>query len=1121
LDIAAWLRALGLERYVEAFHANDIDAAMLRTLTADDLKELGVASLGHRRKLLEAIAALDPPSSAATVADAAAPSSNSVARQEAERRQLTVLFCDLVGSTELAAALDPEGMGQVIRTYQERCTGLVRRWEGRVARYLGDGVLAYFGWLRAHEDDAERAVRAGLELVESVARIEKPAGGHLAARVGIATGLVMVGDLIGDGAAQEETVVGETPNLAARLQALAEPGAVVVAAGTRRLVGGLFAFDDLGPQRLKGFAEPLAAFRVEGEGGAEGRFEALRGRRLTPLVGREHELAILLERWSWAKEGDGQVMLLSGEPGIGKSRLVQALRERLTGEPCTPLSHFCSPHHANSTLYPVIGLLERAAGLAPEDKPEQRLAKLATLLARSADRLDEAVALVGALLSIPTEGRYPPLDLSPQRQKQRTLEVLLDQLAGLAAKQPVLAVYEDVHWVDPTTLELLDLMVERIRRRPVLALITFRPEFKPPWAGQAHVTQAPLNRLGRRQGAAIVERLTGGRSLPDEVLGQIVAKTDGVPLFVEELTKTVLESGLLRDEGDRYELAGPLPPLAIPATLHDSLMARLDRLAPIKDVAQTAAVIGREFSHDLLAAVSPLPPPELDTALDQFVGAELIFRRGMPPEAVYSFKHALVQDAAYQSLLKSKRQQLHRAIAQRLQEHFPGVRDAHPEVLAHHYTRAGLAEQAVAYWLIAGKRAGQRSANLEAIAHLTAGLEILTALPETPERARLELPLQMALGAPLIATKGYAAAEVERAYSRARELAGQLGETAQLFRVSRGLCYFHHVGARLRTSHRLGEELLDLAGRSQERTFEIEAHHAAGCNMYHLGHFAAARHHFEQSIALDAGERHGAHIQLYGSDVGVFCRAYLGHSLWQLGFPDRALELAREAQALADRLAHPFSVALAMAYAAMLQQFRRDRAGACAQAEAAIALCTEQRFEYYLAWAMMIRGWSAPDEEPLPARIAAMREGLARLLKTGAQLRRPHYLACLAEMCGQAGMPEQGLAAVAEGLEVAESKSETWCSAELQRLQGNLLLQQDRNNIAPAEASFRAAVEVAERQGAKSLQLRAATSLASLWAEQGKRAQARGLLAPVYGWFTEGFETADLKKAKTLLGALR
>ena len=478
----------------------------------------------------------------------------------------------------------------------------------------------------------------------------------------------MVGELIGEGAAQEQTVVGETPNLAARLQALAAPGSVVISQATRRLVGGLFELADLGPQRLKGFAEPLAAWRVEGEGRAEGRFEALHGERLTPLVGREHELGILLERWAWAKDGDGQVVLLSGEPGIGKSRVIRALRERLGDEPYTPLSHYCSPYHTNSALYPVIGLLERAARLDRDDPPEAQLAKLEAVLGRASDRLDEVVPLLAALLGVPTGERYPALALTPEVQKRRTLQALVDQLAGLAAQQPVLALYEDVHWIDPSTLELLGLVIERIRQLPVLVLITFRPEFQPPWTGQAHVTTLTMSRLGRRQGADLVARVTGDKPLPAEIVEQIVARTDGVPLFVEELTKTVLELGLLADAGDHYELSGPLPPLAIPTTLHDSLMARLDRLAPVKEVAQIGAVIGREFSHELLAAVAPMSDDQLDDALEQLVHSELVFRRGTPPEATYSFKHALVQDAAYQSLLKSKRQQLHARIAEVLEE---------------------------------------------------------------------------------------------------------------------------------------------------------------------------------------------------------------------------------------------------------------------------------------------------------------------------------------------------------------------------------------------------------------------------------------------------------------------
>jgi class 3 adenylate cyclase len=641
-DVEHWLQGLGLAQYARTFAENDIDLEVLPHLNEQDLEKLGV-SLGHRKKLLHAIGALSAGSQSLRAGPAAEEAQAGSGRSaEAERRQLTVMFVDLVGSTELAARLDPEDMGQVIRAYHGCCTEVVARWDGHVAKYMGDGVLAYFGWPQAHEDEAERAVRAGLAITTAVGQLSNPGGELLAARTGIATGLVMVGELIGEGAAREQAVVGETPNLAARLQALAAPGSVVISQGTRRLVGGLFELADLGPQRLKGFAEPLSAWRVEGEGRAEGRFEALHGKHLTPLVGREHELGILLERWAWAKDGDGQVVLLSGEPGIGKSRVIRTFRERLGDEPYTPLSHFCSPYHTNSALHPIIAQLERAAAFARADESEARRAKLENLLGQATEHLDEAVPLIGALLGLPADARYPALNLSPQRQKQRTLEILIEQLAGLARDRPVLELYEDLHWVDPSTLELLDLLVERVRTLPVLAVLTYRPEFSPPWSGHAHVTSLPLNRLGRRQGAAIVERLTGGKSLPGEILEDIVAKTDGVPLFVEELTKTVLESGLLIDAGNHYALTAPMPSLAIPATLQDSLMARLDRLAPVKEVAQTAAVIGREFSHELIAAVSPLAVAELDAALDQLVASGLIFRRGTAPEATYSFKHALV-----------------------------------------------------------------------------------------------------------------------------------------------------------------------------------------------------------------------------------------------------------------------------------------------------------------------------------------------------------------------------------------------------------------------------------------------------------------------------------------------
>jgi class 3 adenylate cyclase len=650
VDIAAWLRELGLERYEPAFRENEIDWEVLPELTEADLEKLGLL-LGPRKKLLKAIAELSGKPIA--LSPEATPPPRPV-RPEAERRQLTVLFCDLVGSTELSARLDPEEMREVIGAYQTAVAEVVRRWDGHLAKYMGDGALAYFGWPQAHEDDAERAVRAGLELVQTVAVLTPAASSALQVRVGIATGHVVVGDLGSQGPSDKDSVVGETPNLAARLQALAEPGSVVISQATRRLVGGVFELDELGPQRLKGFAEPLVVWRISGESRAEGRFEAKSAASLTPLVGREEEIALLLRRWQQAKDGEGQVVLLSGEPGIGKSRLVRELRARFGDESHRRLTYQCSPYHQTSPLHPLIAQLEHAAGFERDDSPEAKLDKLERLLMLGSHQLDQALPLIAALINIPTDNRYRSLDLTPQRRKHWTLEVLLEQLQGLAAEQPILLVYEEVHWIDPTTEELLGMVIERVGRLPVLLLITFRPEFVPPWSGLPHLSTLALTRLGRREGAAMVDRVVGEKPLPPEVAGQIVAKTDGVPLFVEELTKTVLEAGLLRERDDRYELAGPLPPLAIPASLHDSLLARLDRLAPVKEVAQIGAVIGREFSHELLAAVANRPEPELQSALDQLIDTELIFRRGVPPDATYSFKHALVQDAAYGTLLKSE-----------------------------------------------------------------------------------------------------------------------------------------------------------------------------------------------------------------------------------------------------------------------------------------------------------------------------------------------------------------------------------------------------------------------------------------------------------------------------------
>jgi class 3 adenylate cyclase len=738
MDIEAWLQGLGLERYVPAFRDNEIDWEVLPKLTSEDLREIGVAPIGHRRKLLDAIAALGgsaPPAVVrAAVSDASAPA-------QAERRQLTVMFCDLVGSTALSARLDPEDLRAVIGAYHRCVAAVIERAGGFVAKYMGDGALAYFGYPRADEHDAERAVRAGLQLVDAVAGLDTVTGAPLQVRVGIATGLVVVGDLIGQGAAQEHAVVGETPNLAARLQALAEPGTVVIAPSTRRLTGGVFDYEDLGAVEIKGLEAPVVASRVLRESGAESRFEALRA-TATPLVGRGEGLAMLERRWQQAKSGEGCVVLVSGEPGIGKSRLAETLVERLSGEQHTRLRTFCSPHHQDHALYPTITQLERAARFRREDTADERLDKLEAVLAQATNDLGKAAPLIAALLSVPTGGRYPPLDLTPQKHKEKTLQALVAQVEGLAARQSVLMLLEDAQWIDPTSLELLDLIIDRVPALSLLLIVTFRPEFTPPWAGRPHVTSLGLNRLAPRQRAEMIAGVTGGKALPEEIAAQIIDRTDGVPLFVEELTKAVVESGTLTDAGDRYTLAGRVTPLAIPASLQASLLARLDRLAPVRQVAQIGAALGRQFSHELIAAVARMPSAQLDDALAQLVGAELIYRRGTSPDVEYTFKHALVQGAAYESLLRSRRQQLHARIAAALEGRFPENVAAQPALLAHHCTEAGLTQQAVAYWLAAGRQAWARSAVAEAVALLRRGLALVPALPNGDGRRETELDLR-------------------------------------------------------------------------------------------------------------------------------------------------------------------------------------------------------------------------------------------------------------------------------------------------------------------------------------------------------------------------------------------
>jgi class 3 adenylate cyclase/tetratricopeptide (TPR) repeat protein len=1026
------------------------------------------------------------------------------------------MFCDLVGSTALSARLDPEDLRAVIGAYHRSCAEVIKRAGGFVAKYMGDGVLAYFGYPRADEHDAERAVRAGLALVDAVAKPDTAAGVSLRVRVGIATGLVVVGDLIGEGEARERGVVGETPNIAARLQAVAAPGTVVIAASTRRLTGGMFDYEDLGAVEIRGLAAPVVASRVLRESGAESRFEALRAAR-APLVGRDEELALLRRRWQQANAGEGCVVLVSGEPGIGKSRLAQTLFERLAGEPHTRLRLYCSPHHQDHALYPTIAQLERAAGFRREDNADERLDKLEAVLAQKTNDLGEAVPLLAALLSLPTGERWPPLDLTPQRQKEKTLQALVAQVAGLAAPQPVLMLFEDAHWADPTSLELLDLIVDRAAALSLLLIITFRPEFTQPWTGQPHVSLLALSRLAPRQRAEMIAGITGGKALPEEIAAQIIDRTDGVPLFVEELTKAVVESGMLTDIGDRYTAAGPLLPLAIPASLQASLLARLDRLAPVREVAQIGAALGRQFSHELIAAVAPIPPSRLDDALAQLVGAELIYRRGIPPDAEYTFKHALVQDAAYSTLLRERRRQLHARIAAALEDRFPEIVAAQPALLAHHCEEAGLSEKAVAYWLVAGRQAWGRSAPAEAAALLRRGLALLPALPEGDRRRELELNLQIALGQALIASQGLGAREAGAAHSRARQLAEALNRPRELLFVLCGQWTYHVIRGDLKQARQLAAQIQRLGEDTDDAAARVLGRDASGYTCLHLGDFAGAREDLEQGLLLFDPTQRLVYAQTLVYDPMVALLAHSAFSLVCLGHFEQAISRRDAALAEARRLSQPFSLALALVFAWLLGREIRSEPGLLLRcADEFLALTTEHGLGSYHGFALMSRGWSLAASGRADEGIALVSTGLASLRVSGWVVGAQWFLTLLADACRMARRFDDALGHLAEAERVADE--DRWGRCDMLRVRGDVFLAMA--DPAAAEASYREALGLARQQSARLYELGAAMSLARLWRDQGEVSHARNLLAPVYGWFTEGFDTPVLQEAKALLDEL-
>ena len=1100
-----WLASVGLEQLAPVLRSQDVDLDVLQDLSDADLEKIGV-SLGLRKKLLKALDLRHQRQSAPSPSVAAEPS-------VAERRHLTVMFCDLVGSTALSSQLDPEELSDILRSYRDAVAAQIVRFDGHVAQYLGDGVLAYFGWPRAHEHEAERAVRAGLAAIEAVKALPSRENIVLAARIGIATGLVVVGER----AAHDETAIGETPNLAARLQALAVPNTVVIEAATQRLLGALFEYEVLPAFKAKGIPQPVQAYKVLRQSMIESRFEALHASALTPLVGRDEEVQLLLRRWERAKTRIGQVVMISGEPGIGKSRVTAALLERIESEPHTKLRYFCSPHHRDSALYPIANQIERAAALERDDDPAVKLDKLEALFAAGAVTPEDR-RLVAELLRLPDTGRYPPLNLSPQQRKQRTFDVLLRQLDALAARQPLLYVFEDMHWIDPTSQEALERMIERIRQLPVLVVLTFRPEFAPPWIGQPNVAFMSLNRLDRRDGAALIERVVGNHRLPQKIVDEIVERTDGVPLFAEELTKAVLEAGT--SEAAARTLSN-MPVHTIPATLHASLMARLDRLGSAREVAQIGAAIGRECSYEILAAVSSLSEPDLRASLEKLTTSGLLAARGAPPDAVYVFKHALVQDATYATLLISKREQLHGRIAEILETRLPDQAAREPELLARHFAEAKRPERAVGYWIKAGRHAAERSANLEAIRHLSRALDALKLLPESEARDRQELVAQTAIGTPLMSVHGYAAPETGAAYSRAHLLTQRLGDRGGLHATLSGQFSYHFVRGDQAMMRQLSQDATTAAETLSDDSLRLVGHRLAGQSAFHFGNFEEARTALETIVRSYSASKHRPPPDLYVHDPKMYALGYLAVTLWIQGYPDQARQWSAAAIDYTRELNHANMTAFARVYGgAGLYELLGDTDVVRSHADAVLELADQHSLLYFRLSGLILRAWVIALDGDLSEGIRLMRQTIDERFSLGVGWYQVRYLCMLAELCHQYGEARPGLDLLERATRHIEGHEEHLWRAEVQRLKAEMLRLEGTAAPIEIETCLRDSIAIARRQGARSFELRATTSLASFCREHGQSDGAMQELASVVGSFTEGSDTADVRRAQDVLSDL-
>jgi class 3 adenylate cyclase len=1131
-DIDHWLENLGLGQYASVFAENKIDLNSLPELEAGDLREMDIP-LGPRKILLKHIASIHADGAPSVPLNAAtyqadnpvASGSNKPSPSDAERRQLTVMFCDMVGSTELSTKLDAEDYREVMRAYQDACAGVIARFDGYVARFMGDGVLAYFGWPRAHEDDAARAINAGLGVVEAVEGLA-PANGvsePLSVRIGIATGPVVIGDIIGEAGAQEAAVVGETPNLAARLEKAAPANSVVVAGETQGLARGLFEYESLGEQELKGFEETIELWRVVGERQVESRFVALQAAELTSFTGREEELELVTRRWRRAQEGEGQVVLLVGEPGIGKSRLTRAVEETIGDEPHTRLLFQCSPHHTSSALYPVIGQLELAAGITPGDDAGTRLGKLESIPVPAEQPADEVMALLAALLSIPADDHHPLADLTPQQQKDRTLAALVGQLEGLSADKPVLFVFEDAHWIDPTSLEFMELVVERVKDLPVLMIITYRPEFSAPWVGDAHVSLHALKRLTRRESMQMVTGVTGEQALSDDVLTQIAERTDGVPLFIEELTRSVLEA-----DGSQPALGGAATNIGVagvvPASLQDALEARFDRSPAVREVAQVGAAIGREFAYDLLAQISSLDSEQIDAALADLAASGLILARGTPPDASFTFKHALIQDTAYDAMVRSTRQDTHRRIAEALSDLRPEITETSPQTLAHHYTEANLLEDAVDWWTKAGQAASARSANPEAVELLERGLALIPQLPEGEARDRKELTLQTALFGPLISVKGQYSSELESARSRVLEIGQTVQAPQEVFRALFAKSLAHGMRGEHLDSKKTGLELIDRAKSECDEGAELVGYRMTAMSSFLLGEITEAKQTVDLALSKYDRDRHNEVMLTYGQNSGTIAHSYNSTFEWILGRPEKSRSILHNAVKEVLALDHVGSVGPVLSWGGTIgRTLGRDIEN---------LQWIDKEFEKLIAhhkmpiWEMMGRINNAlckSIDSPSLTTARVLESDLIEYesMTSNAMVYPAFWGVWLAENYIHIGEPDRALAHNDKGVHFADQSDERWAQSELYRVRGVALAMRDGvNGNDEAESWLRRAIEDARSREAKSFELRASMSLARFLRDQSRHTLARETLAPVYGWFTEGFDTPDLVDAKALLNEL-